>query len=62
MPWLYFDGGQLDHRVDWYDVEPDPSAPLVFDGPDYIGVYERSDPLQVVPTREGPAEVWHSLS
>lgn len=62
MPWIYFEGGQLDHRVEWYDIEPDPDRPLVFDGPDYIGVYQRSHPVQTVRTTQGAAEVWHSLS
>jgi hypothetical protein len=31
---------------------------LVYDGPRWFGVYERSRPLRTVPTDLGDAEVW----
>jgi hypothetical protein len=31
---------------------------LVYDGPRWFGVYERSRPLRRVPTPSGAAEVW----
>lgn len=31
---------------------------LVYDGPRWLGVYERSRPLRTVRTLLGPAEVW----
>ena len=34
------------------------SAVLVYDGPRWIGVYERFEPRQVHATPQGPAEVW----
>ena len=62
MTLVYFEGGQRSGQVENYDPAPDPDRPIVFDGPEWIGVYQRSDPLHVVRTKDGTAEVWHSLS
>lgn len=34
---------------------------LVYDGPQWLGVYQRSSPLRTVPTEQGDAEVWTTL-
>jgi len=34
------------------------SSVLVYDGPRWFGVYQRSEPVQMRSTSEGPAEVW----
>jgi hypothetical protein len=62
MTLIIFEGGQRDGQTDWYDGVIDPGQLLVFDGPDYLGVYQRSEPVTTVQTKDGVAEVWHSLS
>ena len=34
---------------------------LVYDGPQWLGVYQRSSPLRIVKTAEGDAEVWTAI-
>jgi hypothetical protein len=62
MTLIYFEGGQRDGQTDRYDGRLDRGELLVFDGPDFLGVYQRSEPVSTVPTKDGEAEVWHSLS
>ena len=62
MTLIYFEGGQRDGQADWHDGDLDPGELLVFDGPEFLGVYRRSEPVSHKATKDGPAEVWHSLS
>ena len=51
-------GGPRHGQVDDVPAESLASSVLVYDGPRWIGVYERYEPTQVHETAEGPAEVW----
>ena len=45
-------------KVDEVPAESLASSVLVYDGPRWMGVYERSQPPQMHDTPQGPAEVW----
>ena len=51
-------GGPRHGDVDQVPDEQVVSSLLVYDGPEWIGVYERFNPPQVHNTPQGPAEVW----
>ncbi len=51
-------GGPRHGEVDDVPAELLVSALLVYDGPRWFGVYERSEPTRVKDTAQGPAEVW----
>ena len=51
-------GGPRHGDVDQVPDEQVVSSLLVYDGPEWIGVYERFHPPQVHNTPQGPAEVW----
>ncbi len=58
MPLVFHWGGPRHGAVD--DLRPEllASSVLVYDGPQWFGVYERFQPVQVRETDRGPAEVW----
>lgn len=63
MTWVLFDGGQRDGQVEEYDPgELALLTYLVFDGPQWIGVYHRTPAGRTVLTAHAPAQVWTSLS
>ena len=63
MTLVYFDGGQRDGHVQPYDDEELAATKvLLFDGPEWVGVYERSARGLTRITKQGSAEVWCSLS
>ncbi len=51
-------GGPRHGEVDDVPAELLASSLLVYDGPRWFGVYQRSEPVQVRATPSGPAEVW----
>ena len=58
MPLILHWGGPRHGEVDEVPAESLASAVLVYDGPNWFGVYKRLDPVQVRCTAGGPAEVW----
>ncbi|MPQ99372.1 hypothetical protein GB931_15890 [Modestobacter sp. I12A-02628] len=58
MPLVFHWGGPRDQQVADLPADMLASAVLVYDGPRWLGVYERTDPVQVVRSDRGPAEVW----
>jgi hypothetical protein len=58
MPLIFHWGGPRHGEVAQVPDEQVVSSLLVYDGPEWIGVYERFDPPQVHDTPQGPAEVW----
>jgi hypothetical protein len=58
MSLIFHWGGPRHGEVDQVPEESLASTVLVYDGPRWFGVYQRSEPLQVRETAEGPAEVW----
>ena len=57
MPLIYHWGGPRHGQVAHVPARMTSSL-LVYDGPQWIGVYERLEPPQVRDTDRGPAEVW----
>ena len=51
-------GGPRHGEVDELPAESLASSVLVYDGPKWMGVYQRSNPPRAHETPEGPAEVW----
>ena len=51
-------GGPRHGQVDDVPADSLASSVLVYDGPRWIGVYERFEPRQEHETPQGPAEVW----
>ncbi|MQA33176.1 hypothetical protein [Modestobacter roseus] len=58
MPLILHLGGPRDGQVDDLPADALASSLLVYDGPRWLGVYERVEPRRVVETPRGPAEVW----
>ena len=58
MSLVFHWGGPRHREVDDVPAELLVSALLVYDGPRWFGVYERSRPLRRVSTPSGNAEVW----
>ncbi|MGY1617218.1 hypothetical protein ACI797_10785 [Geodermatophilus sp. SYSU D00691] len=58
MPLIYHVGGPRDGDLDDLPERALATSLLVYDGPRWLGVYERSSPQQVKETPRGPAEVW----
>ncbi len=58
MSLVFHWGGPRHGQIDEVAPEELTSAVLVYAGPQWYGVYERFEPVQVRPTPEGPAEVW----
>ncbi len=58
VPLIFHWGGPRHAELDDVPAEKLTSAILVYDGPHWIGVYERFDPPQMHHTPQGPAEVW----
>jgi hypothetical protein len=58
MPLILHWGGPRHGEVDEVPEEQIESSLLVYDGPRWIGVYERFEPPQIRETPTGPAEVW----
>jgi hypothetical protein len=58
MPLVCHWGGPRHGEVDELPAELLTSAVLVYDGPRWVGVYQRFEPAQVQSTPEGSAEVW----
>jgi hypothetical protein len=55
---IYHWGGPRHGEVDELAAESLASSVLVYDGPRWMGVYQRSEPLRQHETPQGPAEVW----
>ena len=58
VPLIFHWGGPRHGEVDDVPAESLASSVLVYDGPRWMGVYERSVPPQMHETPQGPAEVW----
>jgi hypothetical protein len=58
VPLIFHWGGPRHGEVDEVPAESLASSVLVYDGPRWMGVYERSQPPQMHDTPQGPAEVW----
>lgn len=58
VPLIFHWGGPRHGEVDDVPAESLASSVLVYDGPRWMGVYERSQPPQLHDTPKGPAEVW----
>jgi hypothetical protein len=58
MPLILHWGGPRHGAVDDVPAESLTSSVLVYDGPRWIGVYERWEPPQELSTPRGTAEVW----
>ncbi len=58
MPLVLHWGGPRHGQVDEVPAEELSSSVLVYDGPRWFGVYQRSEPVRVRTTPSGPAEVW----
>jgi hypothetical protein len=58
VPLIYHWGGPRHGHIDHVSADLLKSDVLVYDGPQWIGVYERFQPPQVRDTPDGPAEVW----
>jgi hypothetical protein len=58
VPLIFHWAGPRDQQVAQVPAAALKSSILVYDGPRWIGVYERLEPLQVLPTAQGQAEVW----
>ncbi len=58
VPLIFHWGGPRHGEVDDVPAESLASSVLVYDGPRWMGVYERSQPPQMHETAQGPAEVW----
>ena len=57
MPLILHRDGPRHGEADEVPPESLASSVLVYDGPRWIGGYERREPVQVRSTSEGPAEV-----
>jgi hypothetical protein len=58
VPLIFHWGGPRHGDIDQVPDEMITSSLLVYDRPQWIGVYERFQPPQVQDTPQGPAEVW----
>ena len=58
MTLIFHWGGPRHGEVDELPEESLASSVLVYDGPRWMGVYQRSDPPREHETPQGPAEVW----
>ena len=58
VPLIFHWGGPRHGEIAEVPAELITSSLLVYDGPQWIGVYERSDPPQVHDSPKGSAEVW----
>ena len=58
MPLILHLGGPRDGQVDHVPDDAVTSSLLVYDGPRWLGVYERVEPRETVVTAMGTAEVW----
>jgi hypothetical protein len=58
VPLIFHWGGPRHGEADDVPAESLASSVLVYDGPRWMGVYERSQPPQTRDTPQGPAEVW----
>jgi hypothetical protein len=58
VPLIFHFGGPRDRDVADVPAELLASLVLVYDGPRWMGVYERLEPPQALRTSRGPAEVW----
>ena len=58
MPLILHWGGPRHGDVDHVPAESLTTSVLVYDGPRWIGVYQRYDPPQKLRTPRGTAEVW----
>ena len=58
MPLVFHWGGPRDQQLATLPADLLSSGVLVYDGPRWLGVYERTDPVQTVRTPDGEAEVW----
>jgi hypothetical protein len=58
VPLILHWGGPRHGELDEVSDALTSSSLLVYDGPRWIGVYERFEPVEVRDTPRGPAEVW----
>jgi hypothetical protein len=58
VPLILHWGGPRHREIADVPAEQLASALLVYDGPRWFGVYERTDPVQNRDTEQGTAEVW----
>lgn len=58
MPLIFHWGGPRHGEVGDVGDDMVTSGVLVYDGPEWIGVYEPLDPPQIRDTPKGRAEVW----
>jgi hypothetical protein len=58
MPLIFHWGGPRDRQVAHVPAAELRSSVLVYDGPHWLGVYERLEPPAVLATEAGQAEVW----
>lgn len=58
MTLIFHWGGPRHGQVDELPAEELASSVLVYDGPKWMGVYQRSEPPREHETPHGPAEVW----
>ena len=58
VPLIFHWGGPRHGEADDVPAESLASSVLVYDGPRWMGVYERSRPARVHETPQGSAEVW----
>ena len=58
MPLIFHWGGPRHGEIEEVPAGSLASSVLVYDGPRWFGVYQRSEPVQMRSTSQGPAEVW----
>lgn len=58
MPLIFHWGGPRHGEADEVAAEELASSVLVYSGPQWYGVYERFQPVQLRSTPDGEAEVW----
>jgi hypothetical protein len=58
VPLIFHWGGPRHREIDDVPATSLASSLLVYDGPRWVGVYQRFEPPQVRITPQGPAEVW----
>jgi hypothetical protein len=58
MPLILHWGGPRHREVTQVPEAAVASSLLVYDGPRWFGVYQRTEPVRLQPTPDGTAEVW----